>query len=77
MPKKLKRAAAIERAETPGLPKAEPNRLILKRIWTNADGSEDRTIDLVEQVKPGLLRTYRETRTFGPDLLPVTPKPTA
>lgn len=75
MPKKLKRAGPIESASG-GPPKAEPNRVIIMRTWTDASGVE-KTIDLIEQVKPGLLRTYRETRTFGPDLLEVTPKPRA
>lgn len=67
---KIQRTGPIETTETPLTPKAEPNRIIIKRVWTDADGSQERTIDLIEQVKPGLLRTYRETRTFGPDLLP-------
>ena len=69
MPKTLKRAGPIEPASG-GLPKAEPNRIVIKRTWTNADGSEDRTINLIEQVKPGLLRTYQETRHIGPVELP-------
>ena len=69
--KKLpKRAAALEGTETPGLPKAAPNRVVIKRTMTNSDGSQDKTIDLIEVVKPGLLRTYRETRHIGPAELP-------
>lgn len=70
---KIQRTGPLETTETPLPPKAEPNRIIIKRVWTDADGSQERTIDYIEQVKPGLLRTYREMRRYGPRELPVTP----
>lgn len=66
--KQVPKENALAHGPSDGL-KAEPNRIIMKRTWTMPDGSQERTIDLIEVVKPGLLRTYRETRTYGPDEL--------
>ena len=73
MRKPMKKAAALDRAEVPLPPKAAPARIIIKRTWTNEDASEDRTITLIEQVKPGLLRTYQETRHFEARTPKLTP----
>lgn len=71
MPQKLpKRQGPIEPAQSPGLPKAEPNRVVIMRTMRDMDGREERVIDLIEIVKPGVLRTYRESRTYGPGELP-------
>lgn len=56
-------------------PKAEPIRIIIMRTMDLADGTQERTIDLVEEVKPGLMRTYREQRVIGPESLPGEKKP--
>lgn len=49
--------------------KAQAERVIITRVWTDDEGQE-RTIDIIERVKPGLLRTYRETRSYKSAELP-------
>jgi len=50
-------------------PIASPSRVIIMRTWTD-DHGEERTIDLIEPVRPGLIRTYRETRKTKPEEFP-------
>lgn len=51
-------------------PIAPPSRVIIMRTWTEDDGHTEKTIDLVEPIRPGLIRTYRETRRTKPEEIP-------
>lgn len=50
-------------------PIAPPERVVIMRTWTDDTGIE-KTVDIIEPIRPGLIRTYRETRKTKPEEIP-------